>query len=60
MHMKSVLNKDQNRYYYNIFLEKGSNISTIFFDNLIMLGFGKKIVAKEKLMAQKTNKHLGC
>ena len=51
--MKSVLNKDQNRYYYNIFLEKGSNIRRIFFDNLIMLEFGKKIVAKEKLYSAK-------
>ena len=40
MHIKSVLNKDQNHYYYNIFLEKCSyqltkNYGQIFFDAML-------------------------
>ena len=55
--MKSVFNKDQNHYYYNIFL-KNVRISklknkTIFFDSIIMLRFGETRVANKNFMVQK-------
>ena len=39
IHIKSVLNKDKNHYYYKIFLEK---CSTFFFYSIIMVKCGKQ------------------
>ena len=52
IHIKSVLNKDKNYYYYNIFLEKCSNqlakkSSQIFFHSITMVRFGEKEIVKE-------------
>ena len=56
--IKSVLNKDQNHYYYNIFLEKCSCQVTKkewqkSFDSIIMLRFRKTGVAKEECYGAK-------
>ena len=51
--IEPVLNKNQNQYYYNIFLENWSSdqlakyrITKFFFDRIITLAFGKTKVAK--------------
>ena len=60
--IKSIFNKDQNHYYYTIFLEKclyqlGENL----FDSIIMLRFGEKKEGKRKnLWCNKTNQYLRC
>ena len=51
--IKSVLNKDQNHYYYNIFLENSSyllakKMRMFFFDSIMILRFGETKFAKEK------------
>ena len=58
--IKSVLNKVQSHYYYNIFLEKWNvpanwlnNNEKNVFDSIIMLRFGEKKAAKEKCYAAK-------
>ena len=59
IHIKSVLNKDQNHYYYNIFLEKCSYrlaekiIVTKFFDRIIIFKLGKMKVAEEEFYGAK-------
>ena len=61
-HIKSVLNKDQNHYQYNILLEKYSYhlgnkiVATKFFDSIIMLRFMKIKVAKETWRCKKSIK----
>ena len=54
--IKSVLNKDQNHYYYNIFLEKFSYkliFFFFFFDSILLLRFGKGKAAKKKFHSAK-------
>ena len=54
--IKSVLNKDQNHYYYNIFLEKCSYqliFFFFFFDSILLLRFGKGKAAKRKFHSAK-------
>ena len=64
--IKSVLNKDKNHYYYKIFLEKclyqsAKKNQKFFFDNIIMLRFGEREIAKEEFYAaKKPIKILGC
>ena len=56
--IKSVFNKNQNHYYYNIFLGKclyqlaKKIISAKFFGGVRMLKFGKTKVAKKHFMVQ--------
>ena len=57
--IKSVLDKDQNQYYYNKFLEKctyqlAKKQSQISFDIIVMLRFGKTKVTKEKFHGAKS------
>ena len=57
--IKSVLNKDQNQYYYNKFLEKctyqlAKKQSQISFDIIVMLRFGETKVTKEKFHGAKS------
>ena len=57
--IKSVLNKDQNQYYYNKFLEKctyqlAKKQSQISFDIIVMLRFGEIKVTKEKFHGAKS------
>ena len=61
--IKWVFNKDQNHYYYNIFLEKCPYQLTkkfwqISFDDVIMLRFGDTKVAKEKNYSAKKIKQI--
>ena len=49
---KSVFNKDQNRYYYSIFLGKCS-YQLAFFDTIIMLRFVETKVAKKEFYSAK-------
>ena len=67
--IKSVLNKDQNHYYYNIFLEKCitklKNNLGVFFDSVIMLRFREAKNSKIKISCWKKKKqqqqqYLGC
>ena len=55
--IKSVLNKDQNHYYYSTFLEKGLYQLTkkfkTFFHSIIMLRFGKTKIAKGEFYGAK-------
>ena len=57
--IKSILNKDQNHYYYNTFSEKCSyqiakmQLQQNFFDSVIMLRFGKTKEAKEEFYGVK-------
>ena len=62
MIIQSVLNKDKNRYYYNIFLGKclyqlaKNNNNKNFIYSIILLRFGETNVIKEK----KNLTNLGC
>ena len=55
--INSVLDKDQNYYYFNIFLEKCTyqlkNIHKNVFDSIIMLRFGETKILKAKFYAAK-------
>ena len=54
--IKSNFNEDMNHYYYKIFLEKCSYQlakNNHNFHSIIMLTFGEKQIAKEKLYAAK-------
>ena len=58
IHIKSVLNKDKNHFYYKILLEKYSKklakkYSQILVHSIIMGRFGEKEIAKEKFYAAK-------
>ena len=55
-HIKVVLNKDENHFYYKIFLEKFSyqlakKYAQSFVHSIIMLKFWDREIAKEKLYA---------
>ena len=57
--IKSAFNQNYNQYYYKTFLEKmflsisWKIMTTKFFDNIIMLRFGKAKIAKEKFCGAK-------
>ena len=58
VHIKSVINKDKNHYYYKIFLEKCSyelakKQPQIFINSIIMVKLGDREIAKEKFHASK-------
>ena len=58
IHIKSVLNKDENHYYHKIFLEKCSyqlakKWSQRFVHSIIMVRFGENEIAKTSFMLQK-------
>ena len=57
IHIKSVLNKDKNHYYYNTFFEKyyqlAENWLQIFVYGITVVRFGEKEIAKEKFYAAK-------
>ena len=53
--IKSVLDKNQSHYYYNIFFEKcpyclAKNNDKNFLDSIMILRFGETKVAKDKFM----------
>ena len=68
IHIKSVLNKDKNNYYYKLFLEKSFSISirnllakkqSQWFQSIIMIWRDKN--SKRKVLCwKKTYKNLGC
>ena len=57
--IKSVLSKDKNHYYYNIFSEKSlyqlakEIIKKNYFYSIIILRYGEKRIAKEKFYTAK-------
>ena len=56
--IKSVFNKNQNHYFYNMFLEKcfnqlDKNIDKYFFHSIIILKFGEPQVAKKSWCKKK-------
>ena len=58
IHIKSVLNKDKNHYYYEIFLEKCSyqlakETTTNFVHSIIMMKFEEREIAKDIFYAAK-------
>ena len=58
IHIKSVINKDKNHYYYKFFLEKCSyelakKQPQIFINSIIMVKLGDREIAKEKFHASK-------
>ena len=64
--IKSLFDKNQNNYYYNIHLKKKclyqlAKNNDNFLDSITMLNFRETKVAKGKLCgAKKSNKYLGC
>ena len=62
IHIKSVLNKDQNHYYYNIFLKKCSfqlAKKNGNFDSITMMRFDQTKSSKRKILWGKKKKYLG-
>ena len=66
MHIKSVINKDKNDYYCQIFLEKWSNRlkklknNLNFFHSLIMVRLGERNSKRKVLCCKKTYTNLSC